>query len=265
LLCISMDSFETFEDHFSVGMEEKSDRPFIYSYADEDHPNHLCCPITLNLIKEPVILMGDGYTYEKTALQDWLKSKDTSPTTNEPLFSKQYVINHAIKNQIDVYNRKLKSISRKKYQKLFSSSRGRLHQQKNSITINLQLLGDSNVGKTTLRGFVEFNEHRVANATMGPEYSFVKTKHSFRNKQIHARLGDIAGQFDRFHTLMKQCYRNIQGAVLVCSVDEPHSVKNLITNWHQSLCEYAPDDVMLWLLSINVIYYIQTQEMIFKK
>ena len=122
---------------------------------------------------------------------DWLKSHSTSPITNQALLSKQYVINYAIKTQIDSYNRKLVNISRNKYQKLFTSSRGKIHQQKNSITVNLQLLGDINVGKTTLRSFVEFNEYRRTYTTMGPEYSFVKTKYQYRNRTIHARIGDI--------------------------------------------------------------------------
>ena len=67
------------ENHFALGMEGKSPT-IIYppkgplvntcygfvrtslSYIDEDHPTELCCPITLNLMKEPVILMGDGHT-----------------------------------------------------------------------------------------------------------------------------------------------------------------------------------------------------------
>ena len=66
------------ENHFGGDMEEKSPTtyprkgPLIntnydcvktsFSYTDEDHPTELCCPITLTLMKEPVLLMSDGHT-----------------------------------------------------------------------------------------------------------------------------------------------------------------------------------------------------------
>eukprot|EP01083_Nonionella_stella_P090296 252270_1 len=213
------------------------------SFMDEEHPRELCCPITLDLMKDPVILMSDGHTYERAALMYWLQSNHTSPVTNQPLKSKQCITNFAIKSQIESYNRKIASLSNRKYQKSFSSSRGKLRPSPSSITVNVQLFGDCNVGKTTLRKFVEFSEHRTVSTTMGPEFSFVEKEHLYRNKTINARLGDIAGQFDRFHNLMKQCFRNIHGAVLVCSVDERKSVKHLLTKWHQKLLDHAPQDV----------------------
>jgi hypothetical protein len=47
-----------------------------------DVPYDLFCPITGELIKVPVMLI-DGYTYEASAIKQWLEKKNTSPVTRE--------------------------------------------------------------------------------------------------------------------------------------------------------------------------------------
>lgn len=42
------------------------------------------CPITYELMREPVVAM-DGHTYEKGAIEKWLKSNQTSPRSGEPM------------------------------------------------------------------------------------------------------------------------------------------------------------------------------------
>ena len=45
---------------------------------------------------EPVIA-ADGYTYEKKAIEEWLKDHDTSPTTGEKLESTVLIPNLALR------------------------------------------------------------------------------------------------------------------------------------------------------------------------
>jgi hypothetical protein len=42
------------------------------------------------------------YSYEKSAIQDWLRRHDTSPMTNEALESKELVPNRALRAVIRV-------------------------------------------------------------------------------------------------------------------------------------------------------------------
>ena len=42
------------------------------------------CPITYELLREPMVAK-DGHTYEKAAIEKWLKSNRTSPRSGEPL------------------------------------------------------------------------------------------------------------------------------------------------------------------------------------
>ena len=48
----------------------------------------LQCPITLDIFCDPV-LAKDGYTYERKAIQDWIRNHGTSPMTREPLLIEQ--------------------------------------------------------------------------------------------------------------------------------------------------------------------------------
>ena len=62
-------------------------------------PNPFLCPITLDLIKDPVVAM-DGHTYERSAITKWFASHGTSPKTNEELTRKKLVPNHALRAMI---------------------------------------------------------------------------------------------------------------------------------------------------------------------
>jgi hypothetical protein len=42
------------------------------------------CPITYELFREPVVA-SDGHSYERLAIEKWLKSKTTSPRTGKTM------------------------------------------------------------------------------------------------------------------------------------------------------------------------------------
>ena len=58
------------------------------------------CPITHSLMIDPVILI-DGHTYERKAIERWLINHETSPKTNLPLVNKILIPNISIKVMID--------------------------------------------------------------------------------------------------------------------------------------------------------------------
>ncbi len=53
-------------------------------------PNEYICPITCDIMTEPVILT-DGHTYEKKAITKWLETHNTSPLTKE-IVNKEIII-----------------------------------------------------------------------------------------------------------------------------------------------------------------------------
>ncbi len=54
---------------------------------DIDHPEKYVCPITLNLMIDPV-KASDNIIYEKTAILDWLAINKTSPLTTKIITNK---------------------------------------------------------------------------------------------------------------------------------------------------------------------------------
>jgi len=57
---------------------------FKESSTSTDGPIDLCCPITLEIFKDPVKTIH-GQTYERSAIENWLLTKNTDPMTGETL------------------------------------------------------------------------------------------------------------------------------------------------------------------------------------
>jgi len=60
---------------------------------------HFYCPITHDVMKDPVII-EDGHTYEFEAIRTWLDTHDTSPMTNQKLYSKRILPNFNLRAQL---------------------------------------------------------------------------------------------------------------------------------------------------------------------
>jgi len=63
--------------------------------------DYLNCPLTEKLIKCPVVLVSDGYSYEKEALHEWLKTNNISPLTGKILENKEYIKNFTLEEFIN--------------------------------------------------------------------------------------------------------------------------------------------------------------------
>lgn len=63
-------------------------------------PDEFLCPITRELMKDPVI-NEHGQSYERKAVEEWLNSKTTDPKTNEKLKYPNFLVpNYALKEAI---------------------------------------------------------------------------------------------------------------------------------------------------------------------
>jgi len=67
------------------------------------------CPITQDIMQNPVLCALDGYTYEKEAILKWLIAKRNSPMTREKLAEWKtpedvLIINRNVKAAIENYN-----------------------------------------------------------------------------------------------------------------------------------------------------------------
>jgi Mg-chelatase subunit ChlD len=69
-------------------------------------PNEFYCPITGDLMKDPVS-EPDGHTYERDAIMKWLSKNMTSPMTRKPLYKKDMKDNISMKKSIESIKDKL--------------------------------------------------------------------------------------------------------------------------------------------------------------
>ena len=100
----------------STGSAARSQRPFTLpldeqplSLSGKDLTTYLdkqksifTCPITHNIMNDPVIC-SDGQTYERSAIQTWLASNNTSPYTGAKLDNKVLIPNIALRQAIEEY------------------------------------------------------------------------------------------------------------------------------------------------------------------
>ena len=71
--------------------------------GDDFDLSSLCCPITEVIMEDPCILSCDGYTYERTAIETWIRSgKRFSPVTGEGFSMPPSIIpNYDLKDAIE--------------------------------------------------------------------------------------------------------------------------------------------------------------------
>ncbi|CAM4902380.1 unnamed protein product [Rotaria socialis] len=69
-------------------------------YSSKTILNLLTCSLTRATVTDPVVA-ADGFTYERTAIENWLKANDCSPMTNEKLAHKDLTPNVLVKRLLD--------------------------------------------------------------------------------------------------------------------------------------------------------------------
>lgn len=97
-------------EHVIVDETEEPNAPSIFNLEEEEYdeeaPAEYVCPITLSVMKVPVIVVGSGISYEKETISKWLKDHDTDPITGTKLENKTFIINYAIKKLIEDWKEK---------------------------------------------------------------------------------------------------------------------------------------------------------------
>lgn len=85
-----------------VDLQTASEEPSPLDAVDRVVPDAFVCPITLCAMEDPVILIGDGISYERSAIERWLSSSSnvTSPATNVVLIDRTLVPNVSLKKAI---------------------------------------------------------------------------------------------------------------------------------------------------------------------
>lgn len=65
-----------------------------------DNPDY-CCPITQEFMENPHILIGCGHSFEKSAIESWLKKKNICPVCKKQANYQQIVPNYSLKTILE--------------------------------------------------------------------------------------------------------------------------------------------------------------------
>ena len=88
---------QDFLNHVAAGRQDEAE----VSQALFQIPENFTCPITLEVMRDPV-MCADGSTYERTAIETWFrKGHTTSPATNLPLTNTVLVPNTVLRQTIE--------------------------------------------------------------------------------------------------------------------------------------------------------------------
>lgn len=80
-----------------------------FSYTYQELHDALCCPITCDVMTEPVHA-EDGNTYERSAIKEWVERYHTSPITREPM-TDNFTRNYKLEEVYKFYNDLLQNLA----------------------------------------------------------------------------------------------------------------------------------------------------------
>ena len=107
------------------------------------------------------------------------------------------------------------------------------------INLNILLVGDANVGKTSI--LLKYTENFFPNqyqATIGVEYKMKIIK--LNNMNIKLQIWDTAGQ-ERYKSIAKNFFHSANGVFLVFDITDKKSFENL-NKWIEDVKENSPKD-----------------------
>jgi len=84
------------------GKIEKQEQEKKKKQIEEDVPDHFCCPITLSIMRNPVISPA-GHSYEREAIYEHIEKTGKDPMTGENLQVTDLRPNRALKEAIDAF------------------------------------------------------------------------------------------------------------------------------------------------------------------
>jgi len=87
---------------------EQQVKPVDPADAELEECTDVVCPITLELMHDPVISKKCGHSFEDEAIRRWLRSRDYCPKCHVNLRESDLVKNYSLKNAIEYMRKQIK-------------------------------------------------------------------------------------------------------------------------------------------------------------
>ena len=117
----------------------------------------------------------------------------------------------------------------------------------NANKVNLILLGDGSVGKTSIiKMYAEKKFQPSHMATLGLDFVSKNYKPKSYDKEMQVKIWDTAGQ-ERFRTLTLSFYKQAQGIIITFDVCNEESFRN-VHGWMESIQKHGQANVAMILV-----------------
>jgi len=94
------------------------------------------------------------------------------------------------------------------------------------ISLKIIIIGDSNVGKSTIFKKVQNKEINIHKEQPTIGMDFARISYNIDNKNVTVHLWDTAGQ-EKYHCIIKSYFREICGIILMFDISNEQSFNNL--------------------------------------
>lgn len=95
-------NYDTDESKWDEEVQPEKLHAHVNAYREDIYSNFFECCITLNVMVDPVIA-SDGFSYERAAIEEWLRQNNRSPHTNEILNKDILIPNYSLRALISSY------------------------------------------------------------------------------------------------------------------------------------------------------------------
>ena len=206
--------------------------------SERDYPPAFICPITQELMRDPVTA-ADGHSYERTAIEQWLASSDLSPLTGQRLPHKQLTRSHALRNAIEEEHAAV--AARRRQQAALKNVPAA------PTGVKVILLGDSAVGKSSLVHRVKEGSFSASASQPTIGCSFCTHTVTSPNQSfapVNLAIWDTAGQ-EKYRAFTRQYFRGAQAAVLLYDITSASSLTGAKAWLAELQAELPPTTVLV--------------------
>jgi ubiquitin-protein ligase/uncharacterized protein YegL len=110
-----------FKHNSESSAQTKSEISLQEEEGDDTIPKSFLCPISCEVMKDPVIT-SDGFTYDRASIELWLKKSNKSPLTGTELDNQRLIPNREFKSMITA---RMEAIEKKKKEKEAASAKAK--------------------------------------------------------------------------------------------------------------------------------------------
>jgi len=76
--------------------------------CDKDIPDHFMCPLTMEMMQDP-LFSKYGHHFERSAILQWLSQENTCPITRQPLFPSMLIPDNSLRLRMHAWRGALAS------------------------------------------------------------------------------------------------------------------------------------------------------------